>query len=91
MPVASITAARRYPVGIQTFAKIREGGFVYVDKTRCIYDLAHGSGAAFCLTRPRRFGKSLLLSTMQAYCYGLCIDSGYIAANEVCAYAGVIA
>ena len=60
----------RYPVGIQTFEKIREDGYLYVDKTRYIYDLAHGSGSTYFLSRPRRFGKSLLLSTMQAYFEG---------------------
>ncbi len=64
------TPARKYPVGIQTFAQIREQGFLYVDKTRYIYDLAHGSGKTYFLSRPRRFGKSLLLSTMQAYFEG---------------------
>ena len=63
-------AARRYPVGIQTFSEVRESGYLYVDKTRYIYDLAHDSGKAYFLSRPRRFGKSLLLSTMQAYFEG---------------------
>lgn len=63
-------ANRRYPVGIQTFKDIREGGFVYVDKTRYVYELAHRAGKAYFLSRPRRFGKSLLLSTMQAYFEG---------------------
>lgn len=63
-------AQRRYPIGIQTFEKIRTNGYVYVDKTAYIYDLAHGSGNTFFLSRPRRFGKSLLLSTMQAYFEG---------------------
>lgn len=55
----------RYPVGIQTFEKIREGNYVYVDKTEYIYRLATGSGYYF-LSRPRRFGKSLLLSTIDS-------------------------
>ena len=58
-----------YPVGIQNFEKLREGGFVYVDKTRHIYDLAH-NGHYYFLGRPRRFGKSLLISTMEAYFLG---------------------
>lgn len=57
---------RRLPVGIQDFAGIREEGYVYVDKTACIYRLASGSGKAFFLSRPRRFGKSLLCSTLGA-------------------------
>ncbi len=62
--------ARRYPVGIQTFSEIRENGYLYIDKTAFIYKLAYGSGQSYCLSRPRRFGKSLLLSTMQAYFEG---------------------
>ncbi len=68
--MAEAVAARRYPVGIQTFREIREQGYLYVDKTRYVYDLAHGSGKTYFLSRPRRFGKSLLLSTMQAYFEG---------------------
>ena len=55
---------RRLPIGIQDFAKIREGGFSYVDKTADIHRLISGSGGAFFLSRPRRFGKSLLCSTL---------------------------
>lgn len=55
----------RYPVGIQTFSKIREEGFLYVDKTEYIYRLSQGAGYFF-LARPRRFGKSLLISTLDA-------------------------
>ena len=58
-----------YPIGIQNFGKIREGGFVYVDKTAQIYDLA-STGQFYFLSRPRRFGKSLLVSTMEAYFSG---------------------
>ena len=54
------------PIGIQDFSKIREGGFVYVDKTARVHQLISGSGTAFFLSRPRRFGKSLLCSTLQA-------------------------
>jgi len=57
---------RRLPIGIQDFAKIREGGFVYVDKTAQIYRLLTGSSGASFLSRPRRFGKSLLCSTIGA-------------------------
>ncbi len=59
----------RYPIGIQSFPKLREGNFIYVDKTRQVYELAE-SGQYIFLSRPRRFGKSLLLSTLQAYFEG---------------------
>ena len=61
---------RRYPAGVQDFEEIRTGGFVYVDKTRYIYDLAHTQGNALFLSRPRRFGKSLLCSTLKYYFQG---------------------
>ncbi|GHV72341.1 ATPase AAA [Spirochaetia bacterium] len=54
------------PIGIQDFASIREEGFRYVDKTERIHGLISGSGRAFFLSRPRRFGKSLLCSTLGA-------------------------
>jgi hypothetical protein len=54
---------KRLPVGIQSFAKIIDGDYVYVDKTRFIYDLINGASYYF-LSRPRRFGKSLLLDTI---------------------------
>ncbi|MDR2376254.1 MAG: ATP-binding protein [Treponema sp.] len=57
---------RRLPIGIQDFAKIREGGYSYVDKTAQIHKLVTGSGGVFFLSRPRRFGKSLLCSTVRA-------------------------
>lgn len=58
-----------YPIGIQTFEQIREEGFVYVDKTDLVYKLAT-SGKIYFLSRPRRFGKSLLLSTLANYFLG---------------------
>ena len=58
-----------YPIGIQNFAEIRESGYVYVDKTALIYELA-STGKYYFLSRPRRFGKSLLVSTMEAYFSG---------------------
>ena len=58
----------RYPVSVQTFEKIINGGYVYVDKTDLVYDLAQ-EHVCF-LSRPRRFGKSLLLSTLDAYFSG---------------------
>lgn len=59
----------KYPIGIQTFRDIREGGYIYIDKTEQLYQLA-SSGKYFFLSRPRRFGKSLLVSTMDAYFKG---------------------
>ena len=60
---------RKLPIGIQDFEKIVKEGFIYVDKTEYIYRLA-SSGAPYFLSRPRRFGKSLLLSTMRTYFEG---------------------
>ena len=59
----------KYPIGIQSFENIRTGGYVYVDKTALIYQLAD-RGKYYFLSRPRRFGKSLLLSTLEAYFLG---------------------
>jgi hypothetical protein len=59
----------KYPIGIQNFEKIRNDGYVYVDKTDLIYKLAD-TGSYYFLSRPRRFGKSLLISTMDAYFSG---------------------
>ena len=58
-----------YPIGIQNFEKLRKGGYVYIDKTDLIYRLAT-TGTYYFLSRPRRFGKSLLISTMDAYFSG---------------------
>lgn len=55
----------KYPLGIQTFAHIREDDYVYVDKTQLIYELIT-TGKSFFLSRPRRFGKSLLISTLES-------------------------
>lgn len=60
---------RKLPIGVQSFEKLREEGFIYVDKTKYIYKLVHDS-VQFFLSRPRRFGKSLLLSTLCAYWEG---------------------
>ena len=62
-------AMRKLPVGIQGFENLRDDGYVYVDKTAYVYRLAH-EGKPYFLSRPRRFGKSLLLSTMRAYWEG---------------------
>lgn len=58
-----------YPIGIQSFEEIRSSGYVYVDKTALIYRLT-STGKYYFLSRPRRFGKSLLVSTMEAYFSG---------------------
>ena len=63
-------ATKLYPIGMQTFSEIREEDFLYVDKTEFIYRMTHTSGKYFFLNRPRRFGKSLLVSTMQSYFEG---------------------
>ena len=60
---------RFLPIGIQDFEKLRKGGYVYVDKTKYVYELARLS-TPFFLSRPRRFGKSLLLSTFEAFFLG---------------------
>ena len=57
------------PVGIQTFDKLIEEGYLYVDKTAFLYKMVHISNYVF-LSRPRRFGKSLLVSTLQSYFEG---------------------
>ena len=62
--------ARRYPIGTQTFSILRERGDIYVDKTAYVYRLAHSPARYFFLSRPRRFGKSLLVSTLRAYFEG---------------------
>lgn len=58
-----------YPIGIQDFAKLRENNFVYVDKTDMVFDITKNDGVYF-LSRPRRFGKSLLVSTIKYYFEG---------------------
>lgn len=54
----------KYPIGIQDFRELREGGYVYVDKTKTLFNILQQGGGYYHLHRPRRFGKSLLLSTM---------------------------
>ena len=60
----------KYPVGIQTFSKIRENGYLYIDKTQYIVDFREKQMSYVFLSRPRRFGKSLFASTLQAYFEG---------------------
>ena len=58
-----------YPIGIQNFEKIRKDGYFYIDKTALIYQMVK-TGSYYFLSRPRRFGKSLLISTLEAYFQG---------------------
>ena len=64
------TRNRRLPVGIQSFEKIRKDGYLYVDKTDIIWHLANTDNTYNYLSRPRRFGKSLLVDTLEAYFLG---------------------
>ena len=59
----------KYPIGIQNFPEIIQDGYVYVDKTDLVYRLV-STGKIYFLSRPRRFGKSLLLSTLESYFLG---------------------
>ena len=61
--------ARKYPIGIQTFSEIRKGNYVYIDKTDLVWNLVHEAKYIF-LSRPRRFGKSLLTTTLDSYFQG---------------------
>ena len=61
---------RKLPVGIQSFEKIRKDGYLYVDKTDIIWQLANRNKTYNCLSRPRRFGKSVLVDTLEAYFMG---------------------
>ena len=63
-------ALKLYPVGIQTFERIRKEDKLYIDKTEYIYRMTHSGGCYFFLGRPRRFGKSLLVSTFESYFSG---------------------
>ena len=59
----------KYPIGVQNFADLRQSEYVYVDKTHLIYRLV-STGKYYFLSRPRRFGKSLLVSTLESYFKG---------------------
>lgn len=63
-------ARKQYPIGIQTFDEIIKNDYLYIDKTEYIYRMSHTNGKHYFLGRPRRFGKSLLVSTMQSYFEG---------------------
>lgn len=60
---------RLYPIGIQNFEDLRRNGYIYVDKTALIHRLVR-TGKYYFLGRPRRFGKSLMISTLEAYFQG---------------------
>lgn len=68
----SMGEIRKYPVGMQTFSDVREGEYRYVDKTKYIVDFLREGAKYVFLSRPRRFGKSLFVSTLQAYYEGRC-------------------
>ena len=59
----------KFPIGIQSFERVIEDGYIYVDKTDLVYKLTH-EGSIYFLSRPRRFGKSLLVSTLENYYLG---------------------
>ena len=61
-----------YPIGIQNFEKIRNDGYFYIDKTALMYQMVK-TGSYYFLSRPRRFGKSLLISTLEAYFQRNCL------------------
>ena len=61
---------RKYPVGIQTFSRLRREGYVYVDKTDMVWELAQENNPFLFFARPRRFGKSLLASTLHSFFAG---------------------
>ena len=67
--MGAVGMGRKLPIGIQSFESLRDDGYAYVDKTAYIYRLAH-EGKPYFLSRPRRFGKSLLLSAIKAYWEG---------------------
>ena len=59
----------KYPIGIQNFGEVRRGGYAYVDKTPLMWKMV-SEGKYYFLSRPRRFGKSLMLSTLEAFFQG---------------------
>ena len=63
-------ATRLYPIGIQTFSEIINKNYLYIDKTEYVYRMTHSSSKYMFLSRPWRFGKSLLTSTLRSYFEG---------------------
>ena len=70
MPTIMKPIIRRYPIGMQTFEKLRQEDFLYIDKTEYVYRMTHADAQYVFLSRPRRFGKSLLTSTLHSYFEG---------------------
>lgn len=66
----AVTKRILYPVGVQTFEKLRKGDYFYADKTEYVYNMTHQGADYVFLSRPRRFGKSLLVSTLKSYFEG---------------------
>ena len=66
----NIMAIKLYPLGIQTFERIRKEDRLYIDKTEYIYRMTHSDSVYCFLSRPRRFGKSLLVTTLKSYFEG---------------------
>lgn len=66
----SIYNRMRFPIGIQTFSELRTENYLYIDKTEYVYRMTHTDGKYYFLSRPRRFGKSLLVSTLHSYFSG---------------------
>ena len=66
----SIYNRMRFPIGIQTFSELRTENYLYIDKTEYVYRMTHTDGKYYFLSRPRRFGKSLLVSTFHSYFSG---------------------
>ncbi|HBZ57816.1 MAG TPA: hypothetical protein DEO49_01515, partial [Sutterella sp.] len=70
--MTSTTPEQGLPLGVSDFASLRQDGLIYVDKTAMVHQLARSAGSKILLTRPRRFGKSLLVSTFESlFKYGL--------------------
>ncbi|MDO5577610.1 MAG: AAA family ATPase, partial [Fibrobacter sp.] len=67
--MTDIDFTRKFPIGVQSFEKLRTENYLYVDKSMHVYNITH-TGMAYFLSRPRRFGKSLFLSTLKAYFEG---------------------
>ena len=63
-------ATKLYPIGIQTFSEIINKNYLYIDKTEHVYHMTHSASKYMFLSRPRRFGKSLLTSTLRTYFEG---------------------
>lgn len=76
-----MTTMRKLPIGIQSFENIRNENYLYVDKTALIYQLVT-KGKPYFLSRPRRFGKSLLISTLEALWFSELYNSFYSSISD---------